>query len=836
VAVGETARLIASLELKDQFSKTVNNALTGLTRIDKRIDQTRTKAFQTGQHIGIGIQNVAKVGLGVVAAGAGVVVASLKVAGDFEAQLNTINTVAHAGVPELKAIGDSIRAIAKTTGTSTADLTQSYYDLVSAGIKTADATNVLTNANKLAIGGIGTTAEAVDLLTTAINSYGGDATKATEYTNAFAESVAAGKTTVAEIAESFAQVGPLAAQAGISVNEIAAALGVMTATGTKTPEAITQIRSALVALQKPTGELSKLQKDLGVDFEKMAKDKGLAFAYNEMTKAAAKAGIPMAVLTGRIEGTQFAAQVAGSNFAKYTAELGKVEHASDGVGVAQAQMAERMKGLNPQIAILKAGLKDAAITIGSVLLPKITPLVAKFNELLNSAGGQAKIKAFGDSIAGLFSAENIRDGVNGLKEAFRIAGDVAPAIANAAKITGSALKVAVDLFRSLPPELQSLAVAGLAVNKLTGGLVTNLASGLISSVLKQLVSGVVNVNGAVVNVNGAGLGSLPSALPAAAGTAGGVGIGALTAAAALIAAPVAIAVLRQTSNDPRVTGGSRGFLPGQGPSTTTPGTNTAAAQRGVPGAINPTGAFIKALGSINLLGPVNKASAQAELDARRVEAAENRTGDLVSSSGAALGKHMSALQSEFHSDLSGLRKATKPLDIAKFAKAIAADVQKGAGSAKGTRAVLSDLKIKLAQTDDPKTRSVLQAAIRSVQAKLPNREWVQDQLTAAKKIVASSSTESKKTSDLVAIQKTLKSRGDTNAAKVVGNLINVAKKVDSAKTKISADTRSEGAGIRQAVRDKDLSVKVNNAITVNTHISLRDMILRQTTYARGGGH
>ena len=44
-------------------------------------------------------------------------------------------------------------------GTPLEELTQGYYDLVSAGIKAKDAQNVLTQANKLAIGGLASTAE-----------------------------------------------------------------------------------------------------------------------------------------------------------------------------------------------------------------------------------------------------------------------------------------------------------------------------------------------------------------------------------------------------------------------------------------------------------------------------------------------------------------------------------------------------------------------------------------------------------------------------------------------------------------------------------------------------
>src|SRR6185369_12960647 len=538
MAAADTAKLIASLELRDQFSKTVNSALTGLTKIDKRIDQTRSKAFQTGQHIGIGIQNTAKLAVGIVAAGGTLVTASLKLAGDFEAQLNTINTIARATPTELSAIGDSVRKIARDTGTGLADLTQGYYDLLSAGVKVSDATTVLNAANTLAIGGLSTTAESVDLLTTALNVYGGGAKAATKDADIFAKTIERGKITAADLAASFSQVGSIAKSSGISLEELGAAYARLTVGGTDAAEASTQIRSAIVALTKQTAPLEKLQKQTGRNYLAIAGKQGLVAALQIMRTDAAKAGVPLIDLLGRVEGLNFTLATTGPNFAAYNADLDAMGHAS---GTAAAQMAERQQGLNFQLSRLKALAKDAGITIGSALLTKLTPLVAKLNDFVNV--NQGKIKDIGDKIAGLFSDRSIKAGVDALKAGFQTIAGVAPTIAEAAKITGSALKIAVDAFRSLPKEIQSLAIAGLAVNKLTGGLVTNLAGGLISSVLKQLVSGVVNVNGAVVNVNGA------VGLPAAAGgAAGGFGIKAILAGAGLLVSTDVILSQLQTAN------------------------------------------------------------------------------------------------------------------------------------------------------------------------------------------------------------------------------------------------------------------------------------------------
>src|SRR4029077_300868 len=108
-------------------------------------------------------------------------------------------------------------------------------------------------------------------------------------------------------------------------------------------------------------------------------------------------------------------------------------------------------------------------------------LVPAFGEFINAILPSA--------IAGLDQLASFLEG-GGATEAvnttLKLARDLAPAIQRAAEVTGTIVKASVDLFRSLPPELQGLLVGGLALNKLTGGLVTNVAGGLIEAIVSKI--------------------------------------------------------------------------------------------------------------------------------------------------------------------------------------------------------------------------------------------------------------------------------------------------------------------------------------------------------------
>ena len=499
------------------------------TRVLKGVNRELNKlpgiAGKAGRNMARNLERTVVAG---AAAAAGAIGYAVKKAGDFEAQLNTINTIAREDPLGLAAIGDQVRQIARDTGTPLEELTAGYYDLLSAGIKTADAQQVLVAANKLAIGGLATTAETVDLLTTAINTYGGDATKAAAYADYFAKAVERGKVTADEIAASFAIVGPIAASSGIEIQEVAAAYARLTAAGVPGAEAATQMRSALVGLMKVTSPLAKLQKQTGRNYFAIAGKKGLVYALQLLRQDADKAGVPLIKLLGRVEGVNFALQTTGPNFDSYNADLAAM---GDSAGTAAEQMSERQKGLNFEMARLKANVDDAAITIGTQLLPVFGDLAAEGTDWLRNH--QPEIKAFAQDLAA-----GIKDAVQWAKQ---LDWD---AIASALQAGAGAAKGIAEAFLGLPAPIQQLLAAGFVANKVTGGAVMDVA-GLVAKVaLRQMfvTAGIVNVAGGIGGGGGPG------------GVAGGKGIPTplkLLGGAGVVLAGLEIGTAAAGINDPR---------------------------------------------------------------------------------------------------------------------------------------------------------------------------------------------------------------------------------------------------------------------------------------------
>jgi len=465
------------------------------------------------QHLGKATRNASanlQRGVAIAAtAAAGAILYATKQASDFEAQLLTINTIArqttdglggtHDG---LDAIGDSIREIARSTGKPLEELTAGYYDLLSAGIANADAAGVLRIANELGIGALASTAETVDLLTTAINAYGQKASEAGKDADMFAKAVELGKVKADEIAASFANVAPIAAKQKIGIDEIAAAYAALTAQGVPAAEVPTQMSRAILDLLKPNKALNDLQKKTGKNFMQIARQKGLVVALEEMRKATGGNAQAFKELFGRVEGYKFALETTGDKLKLYQDDLKAVQNSE---GTAHQQAEERMKGLSFEWGRFTANVRDAAIEIGSELIPVFADLARDATAWLQ--GHRPEIKKFAQELG-----QGVRDAVKWLKSLDWDA--IVTALGSAAGF----VKDMVGFFLQLPAPIQSFLATGFAANKFTGGVIGDIAGDLAKGLIKGVLgmsAGVVNLSAGVVNGGGVPVSS-PAGGPAGA--------------------------------------------------------------------------------------------------------------------------------------------------------------------------------------------------------------------------------------------------------------------------------------------------------------------------------
>lgn len=327
---------VADLEVRARAN--VGDAQKGLQNVQGAAERSATGASGAFQRAAPAIGR-AFAGAGAVA-GAGLLAASSAAATLSDEMANVATVVPDADIAGLT---DQVQALSRATGQTTTDLTGGLYDLVSAGVSAEDAMGVLAASTNLAIGGLGTTAGAADVVTSALNAFEMGASEAGKVTDIFALAIQKGKVTADEIGSSIANIAPLAASAGISLEEVGAGYADLTAKGVPAAQAATQMRAAISALLTPNERLNAIQAQTGINFAELAREKGLGVAMEELRVAFADNGDALAQLAGVAEddfpaalaSMQSELGLANSDIEKLTAIAGK-----DGASFALQELAK----------------------------------------------------------------------------------------------------------------------------------------------------------------------------------------------------------------------------------------------------------------------------------------------------------------------------------------------------------------------------------------------------------------------------------------------------------------------------------------------------------------
>lgn len=297
-----------------------------------------------------------------------------------------------AGVAELSA----------ELGVAQSTLTDGLYSALSAGVPQDNAFEFLRIASEAAIGGVTDTGTAVDGITTTINAFGLDMDSAQSVADSFFTAVRGGKTTFEELSRSISNVAPAAAAAGVSYQEVNAALSTLTASGIDTSVASTQLRSALTGLQRPSEEMNEIFSALGFASAQVAiESEGLGFALDAVKRASGGNNGELQRLLGSTEAVAAANVLAGTSAGKFAADLAAQ---TESAGAAAAAFSEVDKSRDIERA--RVAFANLGIEVGTILIPVASALARMLNTVTSAFGKmgdrtKTAIVVFGGFLAAL---------------------------------------------------------------------------------------------------------------------------------------------------------------------------------------------------------------------------------------------------------------------------------------------------------------------------------------------------------------------------------------------------------------------------------------------------
>lgn len=268
------------------------------------------------------------------------------------------------------------------------DAAKALYQIVSAGHDGAAGMEILKVSAKAAIGGVTATATAADAITTILNAYKMDASKAKEVSDQLFTTVRLGKTDFGQLGTSIAQAAPIAASFGIDIREVLAAVASITKQGVPTAEAMTKIRAAILGTANQLGDAA---------FKGRTFQEALQLIYDKAGGSTMK----MKELLGTDEALQAALMVTGQNAQSAAKDL---EEVGNSAGAAEAAFQEMASSAQNQLQLLQNNITAFLRPMGETILKEISEIASSFNEAFNNGDVQASMKTLGSLIVTVTSA------------------------------------------------------------------------------------------------------------------------------------------------------------------------------------------------------------------------------------------------------------------------------------------------------------------------------------------------------------------------------------------------------------------------------------------------
>lgn len=321
---------------------------------------------------------------------AGIGVASVKLAADFEKGMSTVQSISGATGTDLEMLSMKAKEMGLKTKYSASESAEAFKYMAMAGWKAGEMADGIEGIMYLA----GATGEDLagtsDIVTDALTAFGMQAKDTNKFVDVLAQTANKSNTSVSMLGESFKYVAPVAGAMKFNAQDVSTALGLMANSGIKASSAGTALRSLFTRMAKPTKESQTAMDALGISLtDSKGNMKSLDTIMRETRKSFAgltesQKAQYAAALAGKtgMSGLLAIVNSADSDFN----ELSTAIYNSDGACKKMYDTANN--NLSGQLTILKSTIEGIGISFGERLLPYIKQgtefiqrLADKFNSL-----------------------------------------------------------------------------------------------------------------------------------------------------------------------------------------------------------------------------------------------------------------------------------------------------------------------------------------------------------------------------------------------------------------------------------------------------------------------
>ncbi|WNF07480.1 phage tail tape measure protein [Brevibacillus borstelensis] len=364
-------------------------------------------------------------GLAVGAAGVGIAFDAFKTAADFESSMSRVGALSGATRAEMALLTQSAKDLGATTVFSASEAAEGMSFLAMAGYRTNEIIAAMPGLLDAAAAGQTELGETADIVSNILSGFGIEASKTGHVADVLTKAFTSSNTDLRKLGYTMKYVAPVAKSLSFSLEETAAAAGLLGNAGIQGEMAGTSLRMGLLRLANPPKEAAKALKKLNVEVTKGGKMKDLATIIEDMSKGLSKLSeADRASFVAEIVGTEAASSFltlidAGpEKLRAFTREL------ENSTGAAKTIAARQLDNFNGSVKLLNSALESLKINAVGPLLPTfqkitmlliaaLTPLMPKIEEVALAAAdaaerftkwlGTREAKEWGDTLSNILS-------------------------------------------------------------------------------------------------------------------------------------------------------------------------------------------------------------------------------------------------------------------------------------------------------------------------------------------------------------------------------------------------------------------------------------------------
>jgi TP901 family phage tail tape measure protein len=360
----------------------VDNTGKTVKGIGRNIDALGRSAGDIAGPLSSVTDSVLKVDAAIVALGVAMAGIAVKEAAEFQTAFNEISTLFSAAGSDLDVYSADIQNYASTSTQSLENITASLYSSISAGVSYTDSLIIVAQAEKLAVAGKAGLNDTLVSLVSTLNAYGADMDEAGQFSETFFEIVKQGQTTIPELSATLANVTGIAANSGVTFQDLGAAIAALTASGIGTSEAITGIKAALSNVIKPTKDATDEAARLGIEFSAAAiKTKGFGGFIDDVKNKTGGSIDSLSKLFGSVQGLNAVLTLTNKGNLKFVESLKLMNSGAKLLEEAFDKMSQNL-GLVAQR--MNNNLRLAFVGFGAQILPQFTKDVDAISKVFSS--------------------------------------------------------------------------------------------------------------------------------------------------------------------------------------------------------------------------------------------------------------------------------------------------------------------------------------------------------------------------------------------------------------------------------------------------------------------